>query len=176
MLALPPGPLPRGVHDPNVLLLQGSALEPSISAFTGTQSRAYRARWTWTQNSRCCSWGIRLSPRCLLTGQHRFFFPPERKASSPTACYLPSTAFGLLRAPHCLRLTPSEETSVSLCPTMCLTTGRQGCIAMDPPGRPAYAQPRSSWRQVPASMVFVTDSNRPPTALATSSNRLSSRV
>ena len=44
--------------------------------------------------------------------------------------------------------------------------------APPPPGRPAYAQPRSPWRQVPASMAFVTDSNRPPTALATSSNRL----
>ena len=28
------------------------------------------------------------------------------------------------------------------------------------PGRPAYAQPLSPWRQVPASMAFVTDSNR----------------
>ena len=44
-----------------------------------------------------------------------------------------------------------------------------------PPGRPAYAQPLSPWRQVPASMVFVTDSNR-PTALAISSYRLSDRL
>ena len=29
------------------------------------------------------------------------------------------------------------------------------------PGRPAYAQPLSPWQQVPASMAFVTDSNRP---------------
>ena len=29
--------------------------------------------------------------------------------------------------------------------------------------------------KVPGSMAFVTDSNRPPTALATSSNRLSNR-
>ena len=43
-----------------------------------------------------------------------------------------------------------------------------------PRGRLAYAQPLSPWRQVPASMAFVTDSNRPqplrqppPTALKT---------
>ena len=30
-----------------------------------------------------------------------------------------------------------------------------------PQGHPAYAQPLSPWRQVPASMAFVTDSNRP---------------
>ena len=30
-----------------------------------------------------------------------------------------------------------------------------------PPGRPAYAQPLAPSRQVPASMAFVTDSNRP---------------
>ena len=30
-----------------------------------------------------------------------------------------------------------------------------------PPGRPAYAQPLPPERQVPASMAFVTDSNRP---------------
>ena len=30
-----------------------------------------------------------------------------------------------------------------------------------PPGRPAYAQPLSPSRQVPASMAYVTDSNRP---------------
>ena len=48
------------------------------------------------------------------------------------------------------------------------------------PGRPAYAQPLSPQRQVPASMVFVTDSNRPqplwqppPTACLTASEVLS---
>ena len=45
-----------------------------------------------------------------------------------------------------------------------------------PPGRPAYAQPLSPGRRVPASTAFVTDSNRPPTALATSSNRRSNRL
>ena len=44
-----------------------------------------------------------------------------------------------------------------------------------PPGRLAYAQPLSPRRQVPASTAFVTDSNRPPTASATPSNRLSNR-
>ena len=44
--------------------------------------------------------------------------------------------------------------------------GVQGCIGRGrgpppPPGRPAYAQPLSPLRQVPASMAFVTDSNRP---------------
>ena len=45
-----------------------------------------------------------------------------------------------------------------------------------PPGRPAYAQPLSPRRQVPASTAFVTDSNRPqplwqppPTACLTAS-------
>ena len=45
-----------------------------------------------------------------------------------------------------------------------------------PPGRPAYARPLSPSRQVPASLACVTDSNRPPTALATSSNRLPNRL
>ena len=31
---------------------------------------------------------------------------------------------------------------------------------LPPPGRPAYAQLLSPWRHVPASMAFVTDSNR----------------
>ena len=44
---------------------------------------------------------------------------------------------------------------------------REGTPPLPPPGRPAYAQPLSPWRGVPASMAFVTDSNRPPTALAT---------
>ena len=56
----------------------------------------------------------------------------------------------------------------------------QGCIGTPSPpllpGRPAYAQPLSPKRQVPASMAFETDSNRPPTALATSSNRLPNRL
>ena len=49
----------------------------------------------------------------------------------------------------------------------CLIGARQGCIGRGrgtpppPPERPAYAQPQSPWRQVPASMEFVTDSNRP---------------
>ena len=49
----------------------------------------------------------------------------------------------------------------------------QGCIGR---GRPAQTQPLSHWRQVPASMAFVTDSNRPkplwqppPTACLTAS-------
>ena len=49
-----------------------------------------------------------------------------------------------------------------------------------PPGRPAYARPLSPWRQVPASMAFVTDSNRPqplwqspPTACLTASGTTS---
>ena len=47
----------------------------------------------------------------------------------------------------------------------------QRCIGTPPPGCPAFAQPLSPERQVPASMAFVTDSNRlqtpwqpPPTA------------
>ena len=39
--------------------------------------------------------------------------------------------------------------------------GEAGTPPPPPPGRPAYAQPLSPWRQVPASMAFVTDSNRP---------------
>ena len=49
-----------------------------------------------------------------------------------------------------------------------------------PPGRPAYAQPLFPRRQVPASMAFVTDSNRPqplwqppPTACLTASRAAS---
>ena len=37
-------------------------------------------------------------------------------------------------------------------------------------------QPLSPKRQVPASMAFITDNNRPPTALATSSHRLPNRL
>ena len=40
----------------------------------------------------------------------------------------------------------------------------QGCIGRGgapPPGRPAYAQPLSAGRQVPASIAFITGSNRP---------------
>ena len=47
-------------------------------------------------------------------------------------------------------------------------------------GRPAYARPLSPWQQVPASMAFVTDSNRPqplwqppPTASLTASGATS---
>ena len=36
-----------------------------------------------------------------------------------------------------------------------------GGVPPPPSGRPAYAQPLSPWRRVPASMAFVTDSNRP---------------
>ena len=36
-----------------------------------------------------------------------------------------------------------------------------GEVPPPPPGRPAYAQPLSPRRQVPVSMAFVTDSNRP---------------
>ena len=45
--------------------------------------------------------------------------------------------------------------------------GGQGCIGRGGgyppplPGRPAYIQPLSPWQQVPGSMAFVTDSNRP---------------
>ena len=52
-------------------------------------------------------------------------------------------------------------------PHQITTSGhRQGCIgrggAPRPPGgHPAYAQPLSPRRQVPASVAFVTDSNRP---------------
>ena len=35
----------------------------------------------------------------------------------------------------------------------------RGCTPL--PGRPGYVQPLSPSRQVPASMAFVTDSNRP---------------
>ena len=60
----------------------------------------------------------------------------------------------------------------------------QGCIVRGgvpppPPGHPAYAQPLSPWRQVPASTAFVTDSNRqplwqpPPTACPTASGAAS---
>ena len=49
-----------------------------------------------------------------------------------------------------------------------------------PQGRPAYAQPRSARSQVPSSMAFVTDSNRPqalwqppPTACLTASEAAS---
>ena len=49
-----------------------------------------------------------------------------------------------------------------------------------PQGRPAYAQPLFPQRQVPASMAFVTDSNRPqplwqppPTACLTASGATS---
>ena len=52
--------------------------------------------------------------------------------------------------------------------------------APPPPGRPAYAQPLSPPRQAPASMAFVTDSNRPqplwqppPTACLTASGAAS---
>ena len=55
-----------------------------------------------------------------------------------------------------------------------------GAYPPTPPGRPAYAQPLSPWRQVPASMAFVTDSNRPqllwqppPTACLTASGAAS---
>ena len=48
----------------------------------------------------------------------------------------------------------------------------QGCIGTVPL---QGAQPLSPWRQVPASMVFVPNSNRPPSVLATSSNRLPNR-
>ena len=48
------------------------------------------------------------------------------------------------------------------------------------PGHPGYAQPLSPRRQVPASMAFVTDSNRPqslgqppPTACLTASGAAS---
>ena len=59
--------------------------------------------------------------------------------------------------------------------------GREGGTPPPPPpGRPAYAQPLSPWRQVPASMAFVTDSNRPqplwqppPTACPTASGAAS---
>ena len=59
----------------------------------------------------------------------------------------------------------------------------QGCQSAPPPppppGRPAYAQPLSPCRQVPASTAFVTDSNRPrcwqppPTACLTASGATS---
>ena len=60
----------------------------------------------------------------------------------------------------------------------------QGCTGRapppPPPGRPAYAEPQSPGRQVPASMAFVTDSNRPqplrqapPTACLTASGAAS---
>ena len=58
--------------------------------------------------------------------------------------------------------------------------GRGGGSPPPPPGRPAYAQPLSPGRQVPASMAFVTDSNRsqplwqpPPTACLTASGAAS---
>ena len=39
--------------------------------------------------------------------------------------------------------------------------GGGGATPPPPPGRPAYAQPLSPQRQVPASMAFVADNNRP---------------
>ena len=42
-----------------------------------------------------------------------------------------------------------------------LEGGGRGTRPPPPPGRPAYAQPLSPRRQVPASMAFVPDSNRP---------------
>ena len=54
--------------------------------------------------------------------------------------------------------------------------GRGGEVTPPPPGRPADALPLSPWRHVPASMAFVTDSNRPPTALVPSSNRPPTRL
>ena len=41
---------------------------------------------------------------------------------------------------------------------------------------PPLQRVQSPWRQAPASMAFITHSNRPPTASATYSNRLSNRL
>ena len=65
-------------------------------------------------------------------------------------------------------------------PTEGLEGGGGNPAPSPPPGRPAYAQPLSLERQVPASMAFVTDSNHPqpllqppPTACLTASGAAS---
>ena len=107
----------------------------------------------------------------------------------PERCTHRADTGGWLRAmkTHCCNngchaLGVTAGTGVSTWTRLANGAGRcQGCIGRGeappppPPGRPAYAQPLSPSRQVPASMAFVTDSTRHPTALPASSNRLCTR-